>query len=144
MVSRIDGENMYLLRSDDIHFWNEAEMIQAPVQSWESVQIGNCGSPIETDEGWLVLTHGVGPMREYRMGAILLDLDDPSRVIGRLTDPLLIPAEDQRDGYVPNVVYSCGGLIHRGQLVIPYGMADTSTGVVHVPVADVLTHIQRT
>ncbi len=143
MVSRIDGENMYILRSDDILFWNEAEMIQQPVQPWESVQIGNCGSPIETAEGWLVLTHGVGPMREYRMGAMLLDLDDPSRVIGALADPLLIPSEDQRDGYVPNVVYSCGGLVHCGQLVIPYGMADTSTGVAHVPVDDVLAQIRR-
>ena len=109
MISRLDGENIYVLRSDDLHFWNEAEKIHGPIQPWEFIQIGNCGSPIETEEGWLLLTHGVGPMREYWMGALLLDMEDPSRVIGRLEEPILIPTEDERDGYVPNVVYSCGG-----------------------------------
>jgi predicted GH43/DUF377 family glycosyl hydrolase len=96
------------------------------------VQVGNCGSPVETDAGWLVLTHGVGPMREYAIGALLLDLDDPHRVLGALRGPLMSPDEDERDGYVPNVVYSCGGLLHGDTLVIPYGIADTSTGVATV------------
>lgn len=141
MISRMDGENIYLLRSDDIHFWNEAEKIRSPTHPWEFVQIGNCGSPLETDEGWLLLTHGVGPMREYWMGAMLLDLQNPSRVIGHLKDPILIPTEEERDGYVPNVVYSCGSMIHQDELIIPYGISDTSTSIATVSVPKLLSHL---
>lgn len=143
MISRIDGENIYMLRSDNIHFWNEAQQIHGPTQPWEFVQIGNCGSPIETKEGWLLLTHGVGPMREYWMGALLLDLEDPSRVIGHMEEPILMPSEEERNGYVPNVVYSCGGMIHGGQLIIPYGISDTATGIATVPVDELLSHLAR-
>ena len=143
MVSRLDGENIYLLRSDDIHFWNEADKTHGPVHPWEFTQIGNCGSPLETEEGWLLLTHGVGPMREYWMGALLLDLEDPSRVIGHLEDPILVPTEEDRDGYVPNVVYSCGGVIHHDELIIPYGISDTSTGIATVSVPELLSHLVR-
>ena len=108
MLSRQDNENIYLMYSDMLHFWYTKELIAKPTYSWEFVQLGNCGSPIETEAGWLVLTHGVGPMRKYAMGAFLLDLDDPSRVIGRLDVPLLEPDANEREGYVPNVVYSCG------------------------------------
>jgi len=143
MISRIDGENIYMLRSDDIHFWNEAQQIHGPTQPWEFIQIGNCGSPIETKEGWLLLTHGVGPMREYWMGALLLDLEDPSRVIGHLEEPILMPSEEERDGYVPNVVYSCGGMIHAGEVIIPYGISDSATGIATVPVDGLLSHLVR-
>ena len=129
MCSRIDGENLYIMYSDFVHFWETAELPQTPRQPWEFVQIGNCGSPLETSEGWLLLTHGVGPMRRYCIGAMLLDLKDPSKVIGTLDDPLIAPMETEREGYVPNVVYSCGGMIHRGHLYVPYGMSDMATGM---------------
>ena len=103
------------------------------------IQLGNCGSPIETDAGWLVLTHGVGPMRTYNIGALLLDIDQPSKIIGRLREPLLSPSHDERDGYVPNVLYSCGALLHAGTLVIPYGIGDSAIGVATVPVDELLT-----
>ncbi|MHC4553163.1 MAG: glycoside hydrolase family 130 protein, partial [Planctomycetota bacterium] len=127
-IGRIDGENLYMLKTDRVDFWNEAEMIQQPRHQWEFVQIGNCGSPIETDAGWLLLTHGVGAMRRYCMGAVLLDKDDPSKVIGALNEPLLSPTDEERSGYVPNVVYSCGGMVHNGNLIIPYGISDAATG----------------
>jgi predicted GH43/DUF377 family glycosyl hydrolase len=103
------------------------------------LQLGNCGPPIETEAGWLVLTHGVGPMRTYRIGAILLDLDDPTRIVGQLREPLLSPASDEQDGYVPNVVYSCGALVHAGTLVLPYGVSDGAIGVATAPLGDLLT-----
>ena len=124
MLSRQDNENIYLMYSDMPHFWYTKELVARPTEPWEFVQLGNCGSPIETDAGWLVLTHGVGLMRKYSMGAFLLDRDDPSRVIGRLVEPLLSPNLNEREGYVPNVVYSCGGLIHGKDLVIPYAISD--------------------
>ena len=124
MLSRQDNENIYLMYSDMLHFWYTKELIAKPTYAWEFVQLGNCGSPIETEAGWLVLTHGVGPMRKYAMGAFLLDLDDPSRVIGRLEVPLLEPDANEREGYVPNVVYSCGAVIHNRELIIPYAMSD--------------------
>ncbi|GAA4406256.1 glycoside hydrolase family 130 protein [Nibrella viscosa] len=135
MLSRQDGENIYLMYSDDLYFWQAKELIVKPTYHWEYVQLGNCGSPIETESGWLVLTHGVGAMRKYSIGAVLLDLEDPSKVIGRLKEPLLSPDENEREGYVPNVVYSCGGLIHHDNLIIPYAMADyaSSFAVVNVP-----------
>jgi len=126
MCSRIDGENLYLMYSDMVHFWETAELLQAPRHPWELVQIGNCGSPLETPEGWLLLTHGVGPMRTYCIGALLLDLQDPLKVIGSLDEPLIVPTEEDRDGYVPNVVYTCGSLIHHGHLYIPFATSDRS------------------
>lgn len=138
IIGRFDGESIYYLTSDNIYFWNEAALIQGPAEPWEFVQIGNCGSPIETEAGWVLLTHGVGPMRRYCIGVVLLDLADPSRVIGRLKEPLIVPQESDRDGYVPNVVYSCGGMLHNGNLVIPYAWSDTATGVVTVALDELL------
>jgi len=143
MISRLDGENIYLLQSDSVHFWNESRKVRAPVQPWEFVQIGNCGSPIETEAGWLLLTHGVGPMRQYWLGALLLDLEDPARVIGHLSEPMLVPTEAERDGYVPNVLYSCGAIVHQNQLVMPYAIADTSTSIATVPLDDLLSALRR-
>ncbi len=138
MLSRQDNENIYLMYSDNVHFWNKHQVLMKPEFPWELVQLGNCGSPIETDAGWLVLSHGVGPMRKYCIGAFLLDRDDPSKVIGRLREPLLKPSENEREGYVPNVVYTCGALVHQGALIIPYGLADHATGFATVPLAEVL------
>ena len=132
---------MYIMPSDNLHFWNEAEILQEPFDPWEFVQIGNCGSPIETPEGWLLLTHGVGPMRQYCIGAMLLDLDDPTRVIAKLRTPLLVASEGEREGYVPNVLYSCGSLIHHKELVIPYAMSDTASSIAFVPIADLLDEL---
>ena len=134
-LSRWDRENNAIATSVDGVWWGDARTLQTPSRPWELLQLGNCGSPIETDAGWVVLTHGVGPMREYAIGALLLDLDDPTRVIGALRDPLLVPAEDERDGYVPNVVYSCGALRNGDQLLLPYGASDASVrfAVVDVP-----------
>ncbi len=128
-LSRWDRENNAIAVSADGHHWDEVRRLQAPEQPWELIQLGNCGPPIETPQGWLVLTHGVGAMRGYSIGAILLDLADPARVVGRLASPLLRPAGDERDGYVPNVVYSCGALVHEQTLVLPYGCSDTSIRV---------------
>src|SRR5205814_10085982 len=127
MLSRQDNENIYLMSSDNIHFWYDPELILKPTFPWEFVQLGNCGSPIETEAGWLVLSHGVGPMRKYCIGAFLLDLNDPRKVIGRLREPLIKPNENEREGYVPNVVYSCGSLLHGRQLILPYAMSDSAT-----------------
>jgi predicted GH43/DUF377 family glycosyl hydrolase len=138
MISRQDNENIFLMRSDNLHFWNERQLLLKPEFPWELVQIGNCGSPIETKEGWLVLSHGVGPMRQYCIGAFLLDLKDPSKVLGRLREPIMTPEPSEREGYVPNVVYSCGALLHQGQLIIPYGLADLATGFATVALDDVL------
>jgi predicted GH43/DUF377 family glycosyl hydrolase len=138
MLGRQDGENIHLMFSDHPYFWYESKVIVRPAQPWEFTQLGNCGSPLETDAGWLVLTHGVGPMRKYCIGAVLLDRDDPSRVIGRLKEPLLGPAPDEREGYVPNVVYSCGALIHDGVLVLPYAVSDTATRFASVPLGELL------
>ncbi len=138
MLSRQDNENIYLMFSDNVHFWNERRELLKPKFSWELVQLGNCGSPIETDAGWLVLSHGVGPMRKYCIGAFLLDRDDPSKVIGRLREPLLKPNQKEREGYVPNVVYTCGALLHQGALIIPYGLADHATGFATVQLDEVL------
>jgi predicted GH43/DUF377 family glycosyl hydrolase len=116
-------------------------VIQEPERPWELMQLGNCGSPVETDAGWLVITHGVGPFRRYSLGALLLDLDDPSRVIGHLDEPLLSPAGDERDGYVPNVVYSCGSMLHSGHLVLPYGFADVGASIATVPIGPLLARL---
>jgi predicted GH43/DUF377 family glycosyl hydrolase len=142
MLARHDNESIFLSYSDNVHFWNESKLLFKPKYAWELIQIGNCGSPIETDAGWLVLSHGVGPMRKYCIGAFLLDLDDPSKVIGRLNEPLMQPNENERKGYVPNVVYTCGALVHNEVLFIPYGLADHATGFATVPVKDVLAAMQ--
>lgn len=138
MLSRQDGENNRIMFSDNIYFWQESEIIQEPECPWEFIQIGNCGSPLETDDGWLVLTHGVGPMRQYCIGAMLLDLENPKKIIARLEDPLLTPHEDEREGYVPNVVYSCGAIIHNSELVIPYAMSDSVSGMATVGVSELI------
>ena len=138
MLSRQDNENLHLVFSDNVHFWYEPHLLLEPAFPWETIQIGNCGSPIETEAGWLVLSHGVGPMRQYSIGAFLLDRDDPTKVIGRLREPLLRPTEDERSGYVPNVVYTCGALVHGGQLIIPYAYADYATTFATVPLDELL------
>jgi len=143
MLSRQDNENIYLMFSDNVHFWNDRSVLLKPAFPWELVQLGNCGSPIETDAGWLVLSHGVGPMRQYSIGAFLLDRDDPSKVIGRLREPLLKPNQSEREGYVPNVVYTCGALVHNGELIIPYGLADHATGFATVPLIEVLDAMEQ-
>lgn len=138
MLGRQDSENIHLMRSDQPDCWHQSQVLLRPQEPWEFIQLGNCGSPLETEAGWLVLTHGVGPVREYCIGAALLDLHDPSRVIGRLRHPLLRAADDERDGYVPNVVYSCGGLIHADHLWLPYAVSDRATRLARVPLAPLL------
>lgn len=128
MTSRQDGENLYMMESDNIYKWNKSKLILKPRRMWELMQLGNCGSPIETDEGWLLLTHAVGPVRKYVISAILLDIENPYKVIGVLNEPLLEPDETEREGYVPHVVYSCGSIIHNNYLVIPYAMSDSACG----------------
>ena len=134
MLGRQGGVNITLMFSDDVHHWDDYDVLMEPEAPWEYVQIGNCGSPLETEAGWLIMTHGVGPMRNYCIGAALLDRDDPRRIIGRLDQPLLEPLDDERDGYVPNVVYSCGSLIHNDWLVLPYAISDyaTTNALVHL------------
>jgi len=138
MISRQDNENIFLMYSEHLHFWYTKQLILKPTYPWEFVQLGNCGSPIETEAGWLVLSHGVGAMREYSIGAFLLDRDDPSKVIGRLEEPLLTPNENEREGYVPNVVYSCGSAIHRDELIIPYAMSDHASSFAKVNLNELL------
>jgi predicted GH43/DUF377 family glycosyl hydrolase len=141
MLSRQDDENLFIMYSDNSHYWSDPKLIMHPAEIWESVKIGNCGSPIETDAGWLVITHGVGPMRKYCIGAALLDLNDPTQVLGRLREPLVAPEGNGREGYVPNVVYSCGSLIHGDDLILPYAMSDRATAFVSVSVAELLTQL---
>ncbi len=142
MLSRQNGQSLHYMTSEDVRFWNDAEEFRVPCHPWELVQIGNCGSPMETEAGWLVLTHGVGPLRRYAIGAMLLDLDDPRRVIGQLVQPLLVPAPDEREGYVPNVVYTCGGLVHNRQLIIPYGFSDVGVDIVTLPLDDLVSRLR--
>ncbi|MFW5716875.1 MAG: glycoside hydrolase family 130 protein [Spirochaetota bacterium] len=141
MLSRQDNENILIMFSDDPHRWSDAEVVVRPVSYWEATKIGNCGSPVETEAGWLVITHGVGPMRTYHLGAVLLDLDDPTRVIGRLTQPLISPESVGREGYVPNVVYSCGSLLHGRSLILPYAMSDRVTTIATVALDELLAAI---
>jgi predicted GH43/DUF377 family glycosyl hydrolase len=140
-LCRSDGESNGIATSYDGVVWGKPELVQPPLEAWEVLQVGNCGPPIETDRGWLVLTHGVGPMRTYAIGAILLDLDDPSVVVGRMRGPLLTTSADERDGYVPNVVYSCGALVHEGRVWLPYGIGDASVGVAWIDLAELLDEI---
>jgi predicted GH43/DUF377 family glycosyl hydrolase len=137
-LCRSDGENTALTSSTDGFVWESPQPVQHPEAWWELLQIGNCGPPIETSAGWLVITHGVGPMRVYSLGAVLLDLDDPTRIVARLEEPLLRPSPDGQDGYVPNVVYSCGGVLHDGRVWLPYGISDTRIGVAWVDVDELL------
>ncbi|MGD0227579.1 MAG: glycoside hydrolase family 130 protein [Terriglobia bacterium] len=142
MLGRQDAENIYVMFSDHLHFWHTMQLVLEPSFPWEFIQLGNCGSPIETEADWLVISHGVGPMRKYCIGAFLLDLDDPTKVIGRLREPLIKPNQDEREGYVPNVVYSCGSLVHGRQLIIPYGMSDYATTFATVPLHEVLAAME--
>jgi predicted GH43/DUF377 family glycosyl hydrolase len=140
-LGRYDNVNNFVMSSSDIRVWNNPQVVQEPRRPWELMQLGNCGSPMETEAGWLVITHGVGPFRRYALGAVLLDRDDPARVLGHLEEPLLSPTEDEREGYVPNVVYSCGSMIHAGNLVLPYGFADVGARVATIPIDDLLNRL---
>jgi predicted GH43/DUF377 family glycosyl hydrolase len=140
-MSRADHESNSVAFSDHLDFWEASMTVQIPSQPWDLIQMGNAGSPIETEAGWLLVTHGVGPMRTYCLSAVLLDLDDPSHVIGSLNEPLISPQDDERDGYVPNVVYSCGSLLHGDHLVIPYGISDHSISFAISGVPELLTRL---
>jgi predicted GH43/DUF377 family glycosyl hydrolase len=139
--SRQGGENLQIMYSDDLYRWDEFTQHCIPAEPWEFIQLGNCGSPIETKEGWLLLTHAVGPFRKYSMGAILLDLNDPSKIIGRLISPLIEPLESEREGYVPNVVYSCGSIVHNDELIIPYAMSDSYSGFAKIYLPGLLAEL---
>ncbi len=143
MLCRIDGVNNYIAFSDQIGMWRTAQMLMRPKYHWEFIQIGNAGSPIETEEGWLILTHAVGPLREYVLSAALFDLDNPTKEIGRLSDPLLMPNQNEREGYVPNVVYSCGSILHNGDLIIPYAMSDYASTYATVNLKELLEELKR-
>jgi predicted GH43/DUF377 family glycosyl hydrolase len=142
MLSRQDDENILIMSSNHVHFWAEPKILLSPAQPWEFIKLGNCGSPIETESGWLVLSHGVGAMRRYCLGAFLLDLSDPTRVIKRLREPLLCPNESEREGYVPNVVYSCGSLLHGDEIIIPYAMSDSATSFASVHLDELLAAME--
>jgi predicted GH43/DUF377 family glycosyl hydrolase len=141
MVSRLDGRNHFIMFSDTINLWQKSQQIREPKYPWEFIQIGNCGSPIETEKGWLLITHGVGPMRKYCLGTLLLDLDDPTKIIGELAEPLLIPNDEEREGYVPNVLYSCGSIIHNNTLILPYAMSDSASTIATVPLDELLSQL---
>ena len=141
MLSRQDNENNYIMYSDDMLFWNSKKLLSQPEFTWELVQQGNCGSPLETEKGWLVLTHGVGPVRKYCIGAMLLDINDPGKVIGRLKDPLIAADEEEREGYVPNVVYTCGSIIKGDDLIIPYAVSDYAASFAKVNLTALLNEL---
>lgn len=141
MISRQGGENISIMYSEDLYFWDTYEPLLSPEYKWEFTQMGNCGSPIKTERGWLLLTHAVGPMRRYVISAALLDLENPSRVIARLNKPLIEPLESEREGYVPNVVYTCGWLAHNDKLIIPYAMSDTNCGVIWISKTELLNEL---
>ena len=142
MLSRQDDENSFIMFSGNRHYWSDPKILLRPAETWETVKVGNCGSPIETEAGWLVITHGVGPMRKYCIGAALLDLEDPTRVIGRLREPLLSTGDNEREGYVPNTVYSCGSLLHHNDLILPYAMSDRATAIASVPLDQLLASLE--
>ncbi len=141
MIARQDNENLYLIYSDDLNTWNGGKLILAPLRPWEFVQIGNCGSPIELDEGWLMLTHGVGLVRRYAIGAVLLDKNDPSKVLARSHDPLVRPEPSEREGYVPNVAYTCGALRHNDLIILPYAVSDTYSNFASIKIGDLLNSL---
>jgi predicted GH43/DUF377 family glycosyl hydrolase len=142
MLSRQDNENLFIMFSDRPDLWTDPQLILRPAAMWESVKVGNCGSPIETEAGWLVITHGVGPMRTYSLGAVLLDLEHPERVIGRLDEPLLAAVGLDREGYVPNVVYSCGSLVHDGNLILPFAVSDRATTIASLSLDELLAALR--
>jgi len=142
MLSRQDDENILIMSSHSLHFWQTPTVLLSPVQPWQFVKLGNCGSPIETEAGWLVLSHGVGAVRKYCLGAFLLDLNDPTRVIGRLREPLICPNETEREGYVPNVIYTCGALLHGRELIIPYAMSDSATSFATISLDELLAAME--
>lgn len=142
MIGRQDGENLFLIQSNDLMTWGEGQRILTPLYPWELIQIGNCGAPIELDEGWLLLTHGVGAMREYSIGAVLLDKEDPSKIIARSREPILAAAEGEREGYVPNVVYTCGATRIGDYIFMPYGVADSSVAFSFIPVSSMMALMQ--
>jgi predicted GH43/DUF377 family glycosyl hydrolase len=142
MIARQDNENLYLIYSDDLHSWNGGQAILKPEYPWEFVQIGNCGSPIELDEGWLLLTHGVGPVRRYSIGAVLLDRQDPSKVLARSREPLVRPETSEREGYVPNVVYTCGGMRHKERVILPYAISDTYSTFATMKIASLIDNLR--
>jgi predicted GH43/DUF377 family glycosyl hydrolase len=142
MIGRQDNENLYLIYSDDLYTWNGGEVILKPQFPWEFVQIGNCGSPIELDEGWLLLTHGVGAVRRYSIGAVLLDKQDPSKLLARSREPLVRPETSEREGYVPNVVYTCGAMRHNDQIILPYAVSDTFSNFATIKIAALMQVMQ--
>ena len=138
MIGRQDNENLYLIYSDDLYTWDSGQPILQPEYPWEFVQIGNCGSPVELDDCWLLLTHGVGPVRHYSIGAVLLDKKDPSKVLARSREPLVRPEPTEREGYVPNVVYTCGAMRHGDHIVLPYGVSDTFSNFATIKIATLM------
>ena len=142
MIARQDNENLHLVYSNDLHVWDGGRVILEPRFPWEFVQIGNCGSPVELDEGWLLFTHGVGPVRRYSIGAVLLDKSDPSRVLARSREPLVGPEQSEREGYVPNVVYTCGAIRHRDYIVLPYAVSDTFSNFATIRIGDLLERLR--
>jgi predicted GH43/DUF377 family glycosyl hydrolase len=138
MISRQGGENIHIMFSKDLYYWEKFQVLMEPKYNWELLQLGNCGSPIKTEKGWLLLTHGVGAMRKYVISAILLDLNNPKRIIGRMDQPLVVADESEREGYVPNVVYTCGFMLHEGLLIIPYAISDSATGFITITLDDLL------
>jgi predicted GH43/DUF377 family glycosyl hydrolase len=142
MIGRQDNESLHLIYSEDLYYWGEGTVLLKPEFPWEFVQIGNCGSPIELDQGWLLLTHGVGPIRQYSIGAALLDKADPSRVLGRCSEPLLAPERAEREGYVPNVVYTCGGLRHNDRIILPYAIGDSYCDFATIDIASLLERMR--
>lgn len=143
ITSRQDGENLFIMYSDNLYNWDNARIFKTPKQSWEIIQLGNCGSPIETDEGWILITHAVGPMRKYVISALLLDLDEPSKIIGTLKEPLIQPDKNEREGYVPNVVYSCGSIIHKKYLIIPYAFSDSACRFAKIHIKELLNKLKN-
>ena len=141
-IGRQDGQNLFLIESDRLDDWGDGQLLMEPKYPWEYVQIGNCGCPVEIDEGWLVLTHGVGPMRKYSIGAILLDRDDPSKILKRSPEPILSAFDRDRNGYVPNVVYTCGAMRVGDKLFVPYGLADSSVAFAFIPISDLLSKMR--
>ena len=138
VISRNDNENLFIMFSDNIYYWEKPKLLKTPTYYWEFYQIGTCGSPIKTKDGWLLLTHGVGPVRTYCVGAILLSLDDPSKVIGAIKEPILVPSEKERNGYVPNVAYSCGAIMHNDKLILPFAMSDSYSGIAKIDMNDIM------
>lgn len=143
MIGRQDNENLYLMYSDDLYTWDGGQPILQPKYPWEFVQIGNCGSPVELDDCWLMLTHGVGPVRRYSIGAVLLDKKDPSKILARSSDPLVYPEAPEREGYVPNVVYTCGAMRHGDQIILPYGVSDTFSNFATIKISGLMQAVGR-